>query len=304
MTGSGQITRVIAIDWLLDLPPAPGGPLRATMAVSPTGFVLQRSLDSGPWVTIASLGGAATAYTDTTTIDFTRYAYRIQAVYGATTSEYFQVVGGVRSTAALPAAPTLDGVTALAADTLKVAWTAPAGSVVSSYRIERRTGGGVFAPVGDATGETLDFVDTDLLPATAYDYRVVAINATGESPPSNVASGTTRSQTLPAPRNLQVSVGPGQRIRLTWEGAPAGASAVVEVTQDGLIDYLPLATTAGPGPFAYVADDPGAYGYRVKFVLGNDESPYTTSLRAANFEDPPPPPSFPVYAPFTSLNAP
>lgn len=64
----------------------------------------------------------------------------------------------------------------------------------TSYLIQRSpAGAGTWATVATVAANTTFHTDvyTGLVPSTAYDYRVVAVNATGNSDPSNTASATT-----------------------------------------------------------------------------------------------------------------
>jgi hypothetical protein len=55
---------------------------------------------------------------------------------------------------------------------------------------------------------------------------------------------------------------------------------VVEVNPQGVAGYLPLGTAGAAGPFLYAPGMPSSFGYRVKFVQGNNESEYgVASLR-------------------------
>jgi hypothetical protein len=78
---------------------------------------------------------------------------------------------------------------------------------------------------------------------------------------------------LPAPSNFNASLQSDGLILLSWSGLPLGASSVLEVQPFGSQDWLPLSAFSGQS-FQYFPGDPNAYDFRVKFVLGNSESPY------------------------------
>jgi hypothetical protein len=90
----------------------------------------------------------------------------------------------------------------------------------SSFDIERCTGACVhstpgWSKVGEVEANVTDFVDTSTSGLTTYSYRVLAVNSSGRSAPSNVARVTTLRSPLPAPTNLQTF--PGQHfIDLVW----------------------------------------------------------------------------------------
>ena len=119
--------------------------------------------------------------------------------------------------------------------------------------------------------------DTGLAPDTTYFYRVFAVNGAGESPPSDVLSGTTRVLTLPAPENVSATLSVSGYVQISWSPGPPGATAVVECGEGTQEGYLPLGTADAAGPYSHYPGEPNTYTYRVKFVQGNAESPYTES---------------------------
>ena len=252
------------------------------------GILLQRSQDGGPWEDLTILPPGTEVFTDTDILAHTSYAYRAQNITSdGENSDFTTTPEIVQSYPDLPTAPTLDAVQAEAADALRLNWAPALGSVVTSYRVERSpAGGGAFVPVLNLSSETTAVVDGGLAPATAYDYRVIAVNATGESAPSNVASGATHSQTLGAPQNFQAALsGPGH-IGLSWDAGPAGATAVIEVKMFGSQDYEFLTTApALDGALAFYTGETNAYDFRIKFVLAADESAYAYS-HSVLIEDP------------------
>jgi hypothetical protein len=246
---------------------------------SAIGLLIQRSSDGGNWQDLAVLPPGTTVYSDTSVLSGTRYRYRVQALDAAgNDSDFATMTASVRSMPVLPAAPTLGPVTTLAADSLGLSWTIPSGSEVTAYRVERSSNaGGPFSAVAVTPAGANSFSDTGLAPGTSYFYRVVALNDAGASPPSNVQRGTTRQRTLPAPQNVAATLLNDTTIRISWNGGPAGATAVLEVNALGEAGYRPLSTSGALGPYTYQEPHPNSYGYRVKFVQGNAESDYATA---------------------------
>lgn len=146
------------------------------------------------WETIATI--TATEYTDTLDIAGT-YQYRVRAVFeGGDVSPWAMVAEitvadedlTVPETA--PAAPTNLVATAPASARVELTWKDNADNE-SGFRLERKTGSGTFAKVADIAKNTQSYDDTGLMPATSYAYRIVAVNAAGDSDPSNEANVTT-----------------------------------------------------------------------------------------------------------------
>jgi hypothetical protein len=49
---------------------------------------------------------------------------------------------------------------------------------------------------------------------------------------------------------------------------------VLEYTEGGADEYLPLATTGASGPYSHYPGEPNTYAYRLKFVQRDAESDY------------------------------
>jgi hypothetical protein len=252
----------------------------AAPAATVVGVLLQRSADGGPWVDLAILDPGTTNYLDASVQPNVSYAYRVQNLMSdGTNSEFETTQDVVQSYPDLPAAPTLDAVQMNGAEALGLSWTPAAGSVVDHFVIERGlSGGGPFTPVITVTGETLAVEDTGLMPGTAYYYQVRAINSTGTSGSSNVESGTTRLQSLPAPQNFQAALNGKTEVHLTWDAGPAGATAVIEIISFGEVGYSLLGSVpATDGAYSFFTGESGAYDFRIKFVQDDAESVYAYS---------------------------
>ena len=64
----------------------------------------------------------------------------------------------------------------------------------TGFKIERRTGSaGIFAPIGTVTAGQTHFIDRTIAADTEYFYRVLAVNADGDSEPSSAVRLVTRT---------------------------------------------------------------------------------------------------------------
>jgi subtilisin family serine protease len=91
-----------------------------------------------------------------------------------------------------PSASTLSG--SPTATTVELAWTAPAddgGAAVDGYELFRRADGAVdWAPLALLDDTERAYSDAAVTPGETWEYQVVASNAAGTGPPSNVVSVT------------------------------------------------------------------------------------------------------------------
>jgi fibronectin type 3 domain-containing protein len=185
-----------------------------TAVTDATSYTIQRSADNVAWATVTpgtALTGASTSYNDTGLTAGTTYYYRISAVDAAGPS----VPSPVDPALTYPAAPV---VTAIAASTTQINVSWPAVTGASSYIVASAPDGSTWTPLATQAGTT--YQNTALTADTAYYYQVTAVNASGDSVVSNVASPSTL---LAAPTGFSLSVASANEIDLTW-------SAVTDAT--------------------------------------------------------------------------
>jgi len=86
------------------------------------------------------------------------------------------------------------GLTAQAQASLTITWTDNSTNE-TGFAIERAPAAPstTFVEVGRVAANVVTFVDSSVAPATTYQYRIRAFNATDFSAYSNIASGTTRA---------------------------------------------------------------------------------------------------------------
>ena len=124
--------------------------------------------------------------------------------------------------------------------------------------------GTTFAPVGTTAAGGTTFSVTPLLPGSAYQFEVEAVNATGlPSAPSTPAAATT--PTLPPA--LLTALGTGTTTaQLTWTPVPAATGYQLERSADNGTTWSVVAhTAAGVVTYADVGLTAGTtYSYRVR----------------------------------------
>ena len=185
------------------------------------GYKIERSTDGGTnWSIIVANTGLegtkwvcdnneacsyVTTYSDTGLVHSTAYAYRVFAINSLGTSNP-SATASATTFNVVPSPPT--GLTATAS-TLRInlSWTAPSdngGTPITGYMIEKSTNNGsTWSTLVANTGSTeTTYSDKNVLPLTTYTYRVSTINDIGTGNPSNTASASTPSVSVPSPASL------------------------------------------------------------------------------------------------------
>jgi titin len=114
------------------------------------------------------------------------YNYRISSYNGFQVSPPDLAVAA--TLLAVPIAPS--GLAATLAGGVTLTWTDNSINE-TSFRIERAIGAGAFATLATVAANTVSYVDSTVAEATTYTYRVIAVNAVGDSVPSGTATVTT-----------------------------------------------------------------------------------------------------------------
>ncbi|MBE7490999.1 MAG: right-handed parallel beta-helix repeat-containing protein [Planctomycetes bacterium] len=96
--------------------------------------------------------------------------------------------GGGTARAGTPASPTGLGAV-LNGSAADLTWTDNSNNE-TGFRIERRVGAGPFATLTTTAADVTNYSDTGLGAGVTYTYRVIAVNAAGDSTPSNTAGVT------------------------------------------------------------------------------------------------------------------
>ena len=241
-----------------------------------TGYQVEISIDGGTTFSrIVKTDSAATAYRDGGLAVGTTRHYRVSAVTAVGTGGPSNVASA--TTVARP--PDAPGALEAEAhgDRVDLDWEAPdndGGSAVTGYRIEYSADGGDWEDLDENTGSThTRYRHRGADPGTAYRYRVRAINAAGESRPSNVARAATDAVAPGAPGNLEAEAESPTEVELDWDTpASDGGSAItgyrIEYSEDG-DDWGDLDENTGSTAtrYAHRGARPGTrYRYRVRAI--------------------------------------
>ena len=260
--------------------------------VGETGFRVERAPGGTTnWASVAIVPRDNWVFTDTGLAASTTYKYRIIATSRNGDSAPSAVV--TATTAALPPPVAPGGVTAVAVSPsqIDVAWLDVAGE--SGYRVQRSLDGVTgWVQVGTTGQDVVSWSDMGLAASTAYFYRVVASNGSGDSAPSAVVTATTAAPPAPvAPGGVTaVAVSPSQ-VDVAWLDVAGESGYRVQRSPDGLSGWVQVGTT---GQDVVSFSDTGlavstTYFYRVVAGNSSGDSPPSAVVSATTAAPPPPP---------------
>lgn len=177
-----------------------------------------------------------------------------------------------------PAAPSGLAATIAGPTSIDLGWTDNA-SDETGFEIERRAGGGSWGQIATPGANATSFADSGLAPDTAYEYRVRATNADGDSAWSNVAGATTAPA---APSGLAATPISSNRVDLQWtDNASTETGFKVERRVEGG-SWNQIAT---PGANSTTYSDTGVapdttYDYRVLAYNSSGDSGWSNIASA------------------------
>jgi len=158
------------------------------------GFKVEQSTDGTNFTQIAMLGSNAVSFSVTGLSASTTYFYRVASFNDAGNSAFSNTASATTSAPPppLPAAPSGLSATAASSTQINLSWTDNSGNE-SGFRIERCRNPNCtnFAQIAQVGAGVTTFADTTVNRNTAYNYRVRAFNAAGNSAYSNTASVKT-----------------------------------------------------------------------------------------------------------------
>ena len=257
-----------------------------------TSYRLERKTGTADYTLVSlSIKADATSYADSSLAPGTAYAYRIRAV-NAVGSGAWSNEPAAATPAIAPEAVDDLAATAASATAIDLKWTAPGngGSSITSYDLERKKASGSYTLVSSTiAADAESYADSSLAPATAYIYRIRAVNGVGSGDWSNGVRATTPADVPEVVSTLAATVTSVTAIDLTWTAPGNGGSAITGYR-------LERKTASGTVSSSIAADatshtDSGlnagtTYTYRIRAVngMGNggwSNEPSATTANAA-----------------------
>jgi len=206
---SGTISHTASTTLLVNLAPPAGltanaGDAQVSLSwptsVGANGYHVKRAkIDGGPYETFACPSG--TSVVDSGLVNGTTYYYTVSAAYtggpdaGGESANSLQASATPQGgTASPPASPTGLNTRSNKPGTINLQWVqSPTPGVTSNGVYRRAMNGGIYPASPTYTiNATTSFRDSQVLRGVSYCYEVTAINASGQSGPSNESCTKTK----------------------------------------------------------------------------------------------------------------
>ena len=300
LNGSSLLSNNSAVRFSIGAPAGPNAPtaLSATAVSSSridlswndnsadeTGFQIEQSSNGGSSFTaLATVATGVRTYSHSGLSAGTTRHYRVRAVNASGNSNYSNTASA--TTLAPPAAPS--GLTASAASSsqINVSWTDNSGDE-TGFSLESSTNGTNYSVLASLGANVTSYQHTGLSAGSLVYYRVRAVNSSGNSAYSSVASATTPSVPA-APSGLTATAVSGSQINVAWTDNSGNESAFdLEVSTDGT-NFTPLASTAtNVVSYAHTGLAAGTQRfYRVKARNSSGSSEYSSTASAQTLSVP------------------
>ena len=245
------------------------------------GFSIER-LNAGTWSQVGWVGANVTTSTQAGLSAGTAYSYRVLAFNGSGNSSVTNSVTVTTPAASqIAAAPTNLIATSVTSTSVSLAWT-DNSSNENGFSIERLNGS-TWSQVAWVADNVTSYTQTGLSPNTAYSYRVLAFNASGNSAVTNAVTAFTPpvSQIAAAPTNLSVTAVTSTSVSLAWtdnssnengfsiERVVGGTWTQIGWVPEGVTSYTNTGLSAGV-----------TYSFRVLAFNGSGNSATTSAVQA------------------------
>ncbi|GGH22996.1 hypothetical protein GCM10007423_05210 [Dyadobacter endophyticus] len=246
------------------------------LASDESGFEVEQSTDGTKFVKVADLPANSITYQDKGLKSASKYWYRVRAKNASGASAYSNTANASTLQAA-PNAPSNLIATAVSTSQIDLKWTDHASNE-TGYQVERSPNGTTFTKIADLAANATAYQSTGLAAATAYYYRVRAVNAVGASAYINTGPVKTQNVQVPdAPENFTAVPTAPDLVQLRWSKPTGNATEVV------------IERAKGDGNFAQIGKvaatvlqyedkselEAADYFYRIKAINAGGESPYS-----------------------------
>lgn len=234
------------------------GQLRLTWTAPTTGFdiflyAIERSLDNVTFDPLTEVGGDATSYLDSGLARPERYYYRVIAHNSAGSSLPSAVASGVPNDVPT-AARSLTATATNLSGQIRLSWSVPlsdGGRPLTDYIVQRSANGSTgWTTVNDGVNTRTTYTVAGLSNGVRQYFRVLARNALGDAPASNLANAVPRAVPSAARSLTATATGVSGQVRLAW---------LVPLSTGGMpiTDYVLYRSPNGTSNWTWINDGVG-----------------------------------------------
>lgn len=183
-------------------------------------YRIYRSLTTGVGFSlIDSVDRPLTVFIDSNLTSLTTYYYKIAAANQWGSSELSAEASATTPAPGVPGAPNLLNAEAAGFTLINLNWQPSQFGDPLRYRVFRALQkSGEYLQIDSVDAAITDYLDSGLDTTTTYFYQIRAVNAGGESPPSNIDSATTFGPPF-TPVLLSANAASASKIDLLWQAA-------------------------------------------------------------------------------------
>ena len=172
-----------------------------------------------------------------------------------------------------PPPPTLQEATA-GNQAVTLRWTPSMGA--TSYRVWRKSGSDAYAEIASGVTGT-SYTDAGVINGVTYQYCVTAVNAYGESAPSNALGATPQAPTVTEPPSALLATSAKRKISLSWTQS---------VTPGVAQNRIYRSPTGAAGSYVVLATIPATTAYSDSVTSGSTYYYYVTAVSSVGESTP------------------
>lgn len=244
--------------------------------------VYRKDTPNGEYRAIKLLPANTISWDDTNLSEFIVYYYKVLALNQYGNSNFSNEVSTEGSAGGT--APTNIQAQSLGASYVLLSWSSSAANILG-FKIQRKLDAdNVWSQIAVIPSDLNEYMDSDLIASTKYNYRVASYTGESQSAWSAIATVTTQERDYFSPANLKATFSTSlKKVVITWDNNnPSGEvnNAFVERRLDGENDYTGIGAVDGyTNSFvdSSLSND-RVYYYRARFyTIGGYYTPYSNS---------------------------
>ncbi len=263
------------------------------------GYDVERKQEGGSWDPLTTEGPGDGDILDENLPKTTTFWYRVRAKNDQGVSDWSKEDSATTMDSPIPSAPFGLRAEAAGPTSIRLHWILPTPSFAETIEIEMSPSGdpgSFYRILPDADGKAVTYTVTQLQPVTEYWFRVRAVNGSGASDFSGIASARTQKVNFPSvPRNVAATALSDTQIEISWEmpdpSKEDGFNLERSLTGD-TADFQPIAADPGAGIRTFTdgsLSEQTTYYYRIRAFNTEGISDWSEVVSATTMKEPLPP---------------